>query len=110
MEKVLRELSQLPRNIEPIYTPWNEYAWKYSDFPELLRYFQENAYIVLGGDILTMELKYTYDNWYYNPDPFDSKEENVRRSIAAAEDYLTNYKNRNGTDYYIVFVVTRRFP
>ena len=110
MEKVVRELSQLPRNIEPICTPWNEYAWKYSDFPELLRYFQEEAYTVLGGDILTTGLKHTYDSWYFTPDSSASDRENAGRSIVVAEDYLTNYQNRNGTDYYIVFVVTRRFP
>ena len=105
IEQAVRELP-----LTAIHTPWTEYAWNYGDFPELLRYFQENAYIVLGGDILTTELTRTRDNWYYNPDSSKTRTENIRLSCEAAEKYLSMYRDRRGTDYLIVFVVTRRFP
>ena len=105
IEKAAQELP-----LTAIITPWTEYAWKYEDFPEILRYFQNQGWIVLGGDILTLELTHTLDNWYYNPESGLSEEENVLLSCETAERYLGNYRNRKGSDYYIVFVVTRRFP
>ena len=105
IEKAVQDLP-----LTAIHTPWTEYAWKYEDFPEILRYFQNRGWIVLGGDILTTELDYTYSSWYYNPDPTRSMEENVRQSAVVTADYLTHFRDRNGSNYLIVFVVTRRFP
>ena len=105
IEQAVRELT-----LTAIHTPWTEYAWNYADFPELLRYFQEKEWIVLGGDILTPELTYTRDNWYYNPDSTKTQTENICLSCEAAEKYLSMYRDRRGTDYLVVFVVTRRFP
>ena len=106
MKKVACELSA-QYNINPVQTDMGEYAWGYSDYPAILTFIQKNEFILLGGDILTMDLKYTYDNWYYNPDLTKSHFENVWQSLAVAEEYLNRYHQLNGAEFYIVFVLRR---
>ena len=108
MRKAAIELSAAPYDLQPIQTGSGEYAWRYSDYAVILNYFQKNSLIVLGGDVLTKDMKYSYDNWYYNPDPEKTMHENVRQSAAVAEAYLRGYQDRHGAEFYLIFVVRRR--
>lgn len=69
----------------------------------------QNRWIILGGDILTPELKYTYDNWFYDPKVDISLFENVKQSIAKSEQYITNYRNINGDNFMVVFVISNSY-
>ncbi len=82
----------------------NEFAFHITDALLILDCYCDLSVIVLGGDILTNELNYSYDNWYYNIDNNLSNEENSKNSITVAKTYLKKYIDRNGTDYYCVFV------
>ena len=81
-----------------------EDAWKIEDAFWVLEYFNKNGTIVLGGDILTKNFEYTYDNWYYNIQSNISMEENGKRSVRMAIEYIKKYISINGKSFYIVFV------
>lgn len=81
-----------------------ELAWKIDDAKVVLQWFAANNNIVLGGDILDINKKYTYDNWYYNYDDLCSSLENAKNSIKKANEYISNYVAINGSDYYVVLV------
>lgn len=86
-------------------TPSNETAWKIKDATSVLKNMCSKDLIVLGGDILDLELDYTYDNWFYNTDQSKDKKENSIRSIQKAVKYVDDYRTANGDDYYVVIVV-----
>ena len=81
-----------------------ENAWKIKDALEVIEHFDKNGIVVLGGDILTENFEYTYDNWYYDPDDTCSSLINAKNSIEKASEYISNYIAMNGSDYYIVLV------
>ena len=83
----------------------SEVAWRIEDAISGLQYFKDSERIVLGGDVLTTSLKYTYDNWYYNPVLDQSLRLNIDQSVEVASKYILEYLRRNGTGYFIVFVV-----
>lgn len=81
-----------------------ENAWRIKDAFYVLEYFNKNGTIVLGGDILTENFEYTYDNWYYNIQSSISAEENGKRSVRTAVEYIRKYIGINGEAFYVVFV------
>jgi len=85
----------------------NEFTnvWQIALFEELFDEIKKEHKIVLGGDIITEELKYTHDSWYFEPQEAKSREENCIMSLKTAETYLTNYMKRNGDKYYIDIVL-----
>ena len=84
-------------------------AWKLNDLPSVMSCIAENGWIVLGGDVLTCNGKYTHDNWYYDPDTSLNIADNVRNSISKCLDYTTEYVNRNGSDFLFVLVLSNKF-
>ena len=81
-----------------------ELAWKIDDIKSILQRFSANHKVVLGGDVLDVNNEYTSDNWSYTPDDKCSLLINVKNSIEKASEYISNYINVNGSDYYIVLV------
>jgi len=77
-----------------------ETAWRAEDAFLVLEYLRERNEIVLGGDILNVNFKYAYANWYYENEPGNSLE-----SIEVATEYLRRFKKMNGNSFYVVFVV-----
>ena len=61
---------------------------------------------VLGGDVMRLEngeWTHTYDNWYCDKLPNESKERFVIRSTQAADEYVNNYDV--SSDSEILFVI-----
>lgn len=83
----------------------NEMACKIEDAILVLDYLKENKKIVLGGDILNKYREYNYDNWYYNIDLNYDIRFNLETSHKKAKEYLANYIQRNGDDFYVLFVI-----
>ena len=83
----------------------NETAWAIEDAVEVLAYLTHKKAIVLGGDILTPTLEYNYDSWYYNVEANKDFQFNVDSSIKLAIQYISNYIKKNGSAFYVVFIV-----
>ena len=81
-----------------------ETAWMIEDSILILEYLKSKKKIVLGGDILTEKLEYTYDSWYYNVESSQNSESNVKCSIKVAFEYISNYIRANGNSFYVIFV------
>lgn len=83
----------------------SETAWMIEDAILVLEHFKNKKKIVLGGDILTENLEYNYDNWYYNIEPSQNSEFNIECSIKVAFEYLSDYIKTNGNSFYVAFVI-----
>lgn len=60
---------------------------------------------VLGGDVYSINggfVESNYDNWYCNRDAHESDSAYVERSIAAARNYIVNYKAPDGAVFFAV--------
>ena len=103
-EEFISRQGIVPQKISPY-----ELAWKIDDTKAVLQWLSENNKVVLGGDILDINKEYTYDNWYYNPDDTCSSLINAKNSIEKASEYISNYIDINGSDYYVVLISKQRF-
>lgn len=83
----------------------SEIAWKIEDAVLVLEYLKGENKIVLGGDILTEKMEYTYDNWYYNVEHSQSRKNCIERSVERATEYILKYIEANGSAFYVIFVV-----
>lgn len=86
-------------------TDWGETAWPLECVPSVLGLALDNRWIVLGGDVLTMEQNHTYDNWYFNPNPQIPLEDNVKASVVECLQYISQYINRNGKNFLFTFTI-----
>lgn len=102
-ERIIESLNHIPYGVE---TPWGGIAWPTKSIPYILDAALQNGWIILGGDALTLECKHTYDNWYYNPDPYKSLEHNVKHSIAMCSQYTSQYITRNGDRFLFTVVIS----
>lgn len=85
----------------------NETAWMITDAFKVLHYLKSENKIVLGGDILTEELEHNYDSWYYNVEPMRDLKFNIESSVNKAYKYISNYIEKNGNSFYVIFVSSR---
>lgn len=97
----------LSSSIKPVKFSEYEDAYEIAVVPEILEVLLNNNCVVLGGDILTKDMKYNYDNWYYEPLEDVDYLTNVKRSYEKANDYIVKYIEKNGVNYFVVLVVTR---
>ena len=82
-----------------------ETAWMIADASLVLEYLRSKNKIVLGGDVLTDKLEHNYDSWYYNIDSSQDFKLNVECSIKLALEYISNYISKNGSAFFVVFVI-----
>ena len=94
------------RVVSSIYFTDSEIAWRMEDAILVLEYLNSRNNIVLGGDVLTEKKQYNYDSWYYNVKTDQSLRSNVECSIKKASEYISNYIEINGNNFYVVFVVS----
>lgn len=86
-----------------------EIAFPVQAIPQVLDLVLENQWIILGGDVLTSELKHTYDSWYYLPDANISLTANVKQSVEKCKRYISEYGKRNGEDFLYAFTISNSF-
>ena len=81
-----------------------ETAWKINDAILVIQYLKSKNTIILGGDILTDQLEYNYDSWYYNKEVNQTFHYNVEYSTQLASRYISDYIRANGNAFYVIFV------
>ena len=69
----------------------------------------KNQWIILGGDVVTCDLKHTYDNWYYEPIRDLPLFENTKQSIAKSDQYISEYREKNGDKYLYIFTISSSY-
>jgi hypothetical protein len=70
------------------------WALKRDDALQALVQLSSMRIAVLGGDVymaLGDSIEPKYDNWYCNPEPTESDEDFIVRSVTMAKNYITNY-------------------
>lgn len=83
-----------------------EVCWNYKDAKEVINYLYNNNCIILGGDVLKKvndKFLYTYDNWFIS-DTELSDEECLKISFNHSIEYIEDYVEFNGEDFYFVIV------
>ena len=81
-----------------------EFAWKYNEAIEVLSILKNKGIVVLGGDVLNLDLNYTYDNWYFDIDKNNSHDFNVLCSYEKSKCYIEQYYNQFGDMCYYIIV------
>ena len=106
MSGVDKDMKRIRDDIDifSIILPTGEISWKIKDSLKVLECLKNHNKIVLGGDILNDKQKYTYDNWFYDVELTKSREENLLQSIKVAQNYLSEYIDCNGDNYYVVII------
>lgn len=87
---------------------WTEIAWKYEDIIQMIAFYADNRFILLGGDVYKMDhsnISPTYDNWYYNLQK-QQYVDDISISKDQAIAYIENYYKRNGDTYYYTLTVS----
>ena len=102
-ERIKESLTKIDQGV---LTSWGETAWPIESLSRLLDVVLQNRWIILGGDVLTLECKHTYSNWYYNPDPQKSLEYNVRCSVEICSMYTRQYVAKNNGNYLFTIVIS----
>ena len=100
------ESSEFPNSI---MTPDGQLAWKASGLPSVMEILMSNQWLVLGGDVLTIQGNYTHDSWFYDPIPSISLLENIQNSIKVMMEYVNKYILLNGDDYLFSLVLSDAF-
>ena len=85
------------------------YVFRLCDVNPIMSRCKDEGWIVLGGDILTVEYEYTYDSWFYSPDRSISLQSNVSLSIAKCEDYLMSYSRTHGNSFLCALVLSDKY-
>ena len=102
-EKIKQHLNSIPYGVN---TPWGETVWPAKSIPYVSNLALTNGWIILGGDVLTLECKYTYDNWYYNVNLQEPLVNNVKRSIEICLQYINDYISCNGETFLFAITVS----
>ena len=87
-------------------TVTNEYAWKYKDATEVINTLRENEYVILGGDVLSKNFEYTYDNWFFENNNL-SRDKTIIESAKKALQYIEWYNSRFGDGFYYIIVAEK---
>ena len=102
MHEGLREmLNHMP---DVIKTEQGEYACLASNVPAVVNRAINHGWIILGGDVLNPDQSYTYENWYYNPNPRKSLGENIVIAAQICSNYVADYSSKYGDEYLYVLV------
>ena len=82
------------------------YAYTYKDMLAYIDWIESKKFMILGGDVYVEGdggLELTYDSWYYSP---ESKDNDSLKSISVAKNYIKQYTNSNGENFYFAIVVS----
>ena len=82
------------------------YAYTYQDMLAYIDWIELKKFMILGGDVYVEgygRLELTYDSWYYSP---KNKDNDSLKSISVAKNYIKQYTNSNGENFYFAIVVS----
>lgn len=87
----------------------NELGWRFQDIKDVIEFFADKDYAILGGDIYIERegrIQSTFDNWYLNRDNREWHDF-VMKSKQKSIDYLQNYseRNKNNLESFIIVLV-----
>ena len=99
-------LRQIPGGVQ---VNGQETAFPISETPKILDIASKNQWIILGGDVLTMQGEYALANWYYEPKAECPLSENANQSIEKSRAFISDYVKRNGSDWLVVFVISNSY-
>ena len=90
-----------------IYLRETTRIWSIEDSEEIITEILSNDIVLLGGDVIDNQFKHTHDSWYYNYNNAKSPKENCKIAATVAKEYIFNYMQRNGNEFYIEFVILK---
>ena len=82
------------------------YAYIYQDMLAYIDWIKSKKFVILGGDVYSRQgdmFDITYDSWYYTP---KNKDNDSQESISVAKNYIKQYTNSNGENFYFAIVVS----
>ena len=94
-----------------VKTSWGEYAWKAEDIQQAYSSISMSCGVILGGDVISPEMKSTNDSWFYQPtwelgDHYSSAlRKNTEKSIHCAAEYISRYIELHGKGFLFTLVV-----
>ena len=98
----------IPQSLGGVITPDGECAWNESQIQEVVEFARSKCYIILGGDVLTEQLTYSGDNWFYSPKRDNSfqrfSEKSVLESYRKAKDYISSYTKTHTVHVFFTLV------
>jgi len=66
-----------------------EYTLTYDEISAVLQHIMKTGCtVLLGGDVLDVQMQHLHLNWYYQPDATISPAQNARKSCEAALQYI----------------------
>ena len=69
-------------------------------------WIESKKFVILGGDVYSRQgdmFDITYDSWSYSP---KNKDNDSLKSISVAKNYIKQYTNSNGENFYFAIVVS----
>lgn len=82
------------------------YAYTYKDMLAYIDWIETKKFMILGGDVYIEGdegFELTYDSWYYSP---KNKDNDSLKSISMAKNYIKQYTNSNGENFYFAIAVS----
>ena len=82
------------------------YAYTFKDVLAYIDWIESKKFVILGGDVYSRQgdmFYLTYDSWHYSP---ESKDNDSLKSISVAKNYIKQYTNSNGENFYFAIVVS----
>ena len=83
----------------------NETAYNYENVIKKIKVLELKGFVILGGDVIKYDgvtAKYTYDNWYFNPDEYSY--DILKYSAQKAIDYIEKYNEIDKDCFYSLCV------
>jgi hypothetical protein len=82
------------------------YAYTFTDVLTYINWIESKKFVILGGDVYSRQgdmFDITYDSWYFSP---KNKDNDSQESISVAKNYIKQYTNSNGENFYFAIVVS----
>ena len=82
------------------------YAYTFKDVLAYIDWIESKKFVILGGDVYSRQgdmFDITYDSWYYSP---KNKDNASLESISVAKNYIKQYTNSNGENFYFTVVTS----
>ena len=82
------------------------YAYTFKDVLAYIDWIESKKFVILGGDVYSRQgdiFDLTYDSWYYSP---KNKDNDSLKSISMAKNYIKQYTNSNGENFYFAIAVS----